>query len=71
MIDSFIRNAPSDYLRMHIAMAECEIRHAMARRLADPTSARYMRACVRWAIRNIREYRAELLARGVTLHKEG
>lgn len=63
MADSFIRNAPSDYLRSHIAIAEHEIRRSLARRLADPSSARYMRDCVRWAIRNIREYRAELLAR--------
>ena len=66
MPDPFIANAPAQYLRNQIAIARESIRWHMARRLSDPSSARYMRDCVRHAARMIRLYRAELSARGLS-----
>lgn len=65
MTCTFTANAPDQYLRDHIAINRAQIPFFMQRRLNDPTSARYARDCVRWAIRTIREYSAELERRGL------
>jgi hypothetical protein len=41
----------------------------MARRINDPTSARYMRDCIRHAIRSIRLYRKQLDLRAADCRK--
>ena len=51
---------PREYHATRIALAKREIRWALARRLTDPTSAAYMRDCIRYAIRHIRQDRAAL-----------
>lgn len=53
---------PQKYHETRIRLAEQAVTWHMARRLADPTSAPYMRACVRKAIADIRTARAALAA---------
>lgn len=53
---------PRKFYETRIALATDAIRWHMARRLSDPTSAAYMRACVRHAIADIRAARAALVA---------
>ena len=51
---------PREYHQTRIALAKREIRWALARRLTAPASAAYMRDCIRFAIRCIRQDRAAL-----------
>ena len=51
---------PRQFYETRIALAIDAVRWHMARRLTDPTSAAYMRACVRHAIQQIRADRASL-----------
>lgn len=51
---------PRVFYETRIQLAEEAIRWHLKRRLMDPTSAAYMRDCVRHAIRQIRHCREEL-----------
>ena len=51
---------PRQFHETRLALALDAIRWHLARRISDPTSARYMRACVRHAIAQVREARAAL-----------
>lgn len=51
---------PAAFHLAQIRLAEAAIRSDLRRRLADPSSAAYMRACIRHAIAAIRRHRAEL-----------
>lgn len=52
---------PRQFYETRIELAKDAIRWSLRRRLDDPTSAAYMRACVRHAIEQIRADRAALV----------
>jgi hypothetical protein len=49
---------PRQFYETRIQLSQDAIRWLMARRISDPSSAAYMRACVRHAIDQIRADRA-------------
>jgi len=53
---------PRQFYETRIALAQDAIRWHLRRRLNDPTSAAYMRDCVRHAIQQIRADRAALVS---------
>ena len=66
MTCTFTANAPDQYLREHIAINRAQIPFFMQRRFASDRKIAFgARHSVRWAIRIIREYSAELERRGL------